>query len=249
MSDFNYNDCLKILFQRIPEIKNLKEPLKSKLADHLKDNLTTCIFEDVVCYYFLDLMKDNSRSSEEIMKRISQLIEDFVTHSENTVRGLGEVGFIEALLAKLEPPSDIEKYLLPHSLEAAKRIGWDIFGLDYRIGWKKAKEWHYPYEKYFGMIPNKPEAKDVKLKEIYDQLYSREDGMPGGVAFMLGQQVKRNKEQTLLPKAKALLDKVIERITDDKRKLSKSDFETAEVIMHNLKDAIKLAEESKKKAL
>jgi hypothetical protein len=240
--------CLEKLFSKVPEIKSLQGDLKEELEYALKAGFGAhIIYQDIFSYYILDLInkKDKTKADKGILSRSFELLEELVNDEDVEVRSVAAFSFIEPLLARLKPTKAIERYMLLKSFELAKEVGWNMYGFDYRVGWRVANEWHSPYTEYFGMIPNKPETKDAGLEEIYDKLYSREDKMPGGVAFMLTAQVRKNMESTLLPKAEVLLGEITERITDTEKKLSKSDFETAEVVMYNLRDAVKLAKDSK----
>ena len=131
-------------------------------------------------------------------------------------------------------------------MELAKEIAWDSFGLDYRIEWKKAKYHRSPYQKYFGIIPNKPKISDKELQDIYDKIYREEihEVMPGGVAWALKKQVEKGKNLTYLPIAEILLCEIIKTIEKKKSLLSQEDLETAKVIMYNLRDSISMAKKS-----
>lgn len=245
MKNFDWNKyCMDALFRKIPEINNLEEPLKSEFDWYKKDDplLTHCIYESVLCPYFLLLIKRDDEQSKDTVKRIVELIEELANHKDFEVRCVAQVSFCEPLLYKLKPPKDIEKYLLPKSLELAKQTGWDIFGLDHRIGWKSAVEWYRPYEEYFGMIANKPDTNDQKLQTIYNQLYDpTHDKMPGGIAQMMKWHAKKGSKQVYLPEAERLLIEITKRIEDKNNPLQESDLETVQVIMYNLRDSIKLA--------
>ena len=207
------------------------------------------IYEDVLCPYFLSLIHKTNKKSQDIAKRIINLIEDLAGHKNIEVRDFIRVGFCEPLIPKLNPCSDIEKYLLPKSLELAKDIAWNRFGLDHRMGWKKAKEWHFPYSEYFGMIANKPTVKDTELQKIYDQVYAAKvsDHMPGGFAQMLKEEVLLDPSGTKLlslKKSEQLLLAITERIKSKDNPLSDNELETAKVIMYNLRDSIFMAKKA-----
>jgi hypothetical protein len=246
MEKFDSNTyAFKKLLQHVPEINNLEGDLKKTFLDHQdhESPLVTLIYEDVLCPYFLSLIKKTDKESKDITKRIINLIEELANHDDFEVRCIAQVGFLERLVHDMNPRKDLEKYLLPASLELAKEIAWDRFGLDHRIEWKKAKYHRFPYEKYFGIIPNKPEVTDKELQDIYDKIYREEihKVMPGGVAWALKKQVEKGKNLTYLPIAEILLCEIIKIIENKKSFLSQEDLETAKVIMYNLRDSISLA--------
>ena len=133
MTGYNFKKyCLEILYEKVPEINNLEEPLKSDLEFHLEDDepLVYCIYEDVVAIYFMQLIKKKDRKSLDIVRRIAELIEEFVEHENFDVRCLVKVGFLESLLSRIEPRKDVEKYLLPKTLEMARAVGKHMYGFD-----------------------------------------------------------------------------------------------------------------------
>ena len=103
MNKFDYNKyCMEQLFHKIPEINNLKGELKKDLDWHLKDSLITCILEEIVCPYFITLIQENNKKNIDIINRIVNLIEEWINHDNLDIRGIAEVSFIEALVAKLK---------------------------------------------------------------------------------------------------------------------------------------------------
>ena len=240
--------CIEQLFHRVPEIRNLEEPLKSYLQNDMNDiiddpDIAHSTYESVLCEYYIQLRKIPTEENKKIMDKIMYLVEDLAGHENYYVRNVIAVSFCEPLIPKLSPYSDVEKHLLPKSLELAKRIAWNRYGLDHRIGWKKAKEWHFPYEKYFGMIANKPIVQDPDLQKIYDQVYEPDvsDYIPGGIPHMLKEEVLAGAKLWSLQKAESLLESITQRIENKERPLSDDELETAKVVMHNLRDSISLA--------
>lgn len=134
MSEFAFSKyCNKKLFETFPELRNLdvKPPMKFSprtyqeiIEDALKDPKYGAhgIYEDAFCPYVLDLIKKNDKESRKKVKKAFELIEELVQHENYDVRCLAEVGFIEGFICKLQPTKDVERYLLPKSLEAAREI-------------------------------------------------------------------------------------------------------------------------------
>ncbi len=146
--EFDFNTyTLDELFKMIPEIKNLTsniklpdyyKPIKDTLEFYMKDPMAYLIYEDVVCPYFLWLIanKDKNKENSLIIARIAKLIDDLLQHEESSVRCVAEVGFLERFVHDLKPTKDVEKYLLPQSLEVAKRVGRNMYGFNWRKGWR-----------------------------------------------------------------------------------------------------------------
>ncbi len=252
MKKFDYSKyCLEQLFKRVPEIKNIKEePLKSDLKWYMEDssdpNVAHGIYESVLCGYYVQLIKNPTEDNKKIMNKIMCLVDDLAGHENYYVRNVIQVSFCEPLIPELSPYSDVEKYLLPKALDLAKEIAWSVFGLDHRMGWKKAKEWYFSYSKYFGMIANKPIVQDAGLQKIYDQVYAPEvsDYIPGGFPQMLKEEVLLGPSGTKLfslKKSEQLFAAITERIEDEDNPLSDDELETAKVIMYNFRDSISLA--------
>jgi hypothetical protein len=249
MKKFDYSKyCLDQLFKRVPEINDLNEPFKSYLKDDIessKDNphIAHSTYEGVLCGYYVQLIKNPTEDNKKIMNKIMCLVDDLAGHENYYVRNVIQVSFCEPLIPELNPYSDVEKYLLPKALDLAKEIAWSVFGLDHRIGWKKAKEWYFSYSKYFGMIANKPIVQDAGLQKIYDQVYAPEvsDYIPGGFPQMLKEEVLAGVKLWSLQKSEKLLLAITERIENKDNPLSDDELETAKVIMYNLRDSISLA--------
>jgi len=249
MAEFDCSKyCMEQLLKKVPEITDLEGDLRQIYLDHLDYEfpLVILIYEDVLCPYFLSLINKSNKKSKDIAKRIINLIEELAEHKNIEVGNFVQVGFLERLVHDIIPRKDLEKYLSPSSLKLAKEIAWNRYGLDHRIGWKKAKEWYFPYSKYFGMIANKPIVQDAELQKIYDQVYAPEvsDYIPGGFPQMLKEEVLLDPSGTKLfslKKSEQLLAAITERIENKDNHLSDDDLETAKVIMYNLRDSISLA--------
>lgn len=243
--------CIDMLFKKIPEISKLEGELKEQLDYCIENDFGSYIYyENVFVYFLVDILKKISTTEQdkELLSRCFQFIEELSSHENFEVRCLSKVGIIESLLDKIKPTRDIEKYLGPNSLQLAKESAWDHFGIDFRIGWQKAKEWHYGYSKYFGMIANKPETGDLKLQEIYNKLYKDSDPIPGGIAQMLKETSKQGrrfyKSEELLKKASSLLTQLTARIENKDNPLPEYEEETAVILMLNLRDSINLVKAS-----
>jgi hypothetical protein len=137
MDEFYNKFCIDILFKNISEIKALQEPLKSRLQYIIINELGAHIYyEDILCPFFLSLLEDETKDSKKIIEKIVLLIEELVKHDDFEVRCVAYVSFIEPLLDKIQPTQSIEKYLLPKSLEKARHIAKDQFGMNPKT-WKK----------------------------------------------------------------------------------------------------------------
>jgi hypothetical protein len=123
---------LDLLFRYVPEIENLDdEKLKAEFEWQKTDPLLPYIvYEDVLCPYYMLLLKRNDKKSKEIAKRIKELIELLANHHEFEVRCLAKVGFLEKLVHDIKPRKLLDKVLLPKSLEMAKSIAKNAYDLD-----------------------------------------------------------------------------------------------------------------------
>ena len=143
MEEFNYSKyCIEQLLQRVPDIHNLDEPIKSYLEEYIGSieddtHVAHGIYEDVVCGYYVQLIKNPTKENKKIIEKIMHLVEDLAGHKNYYVRNVIEVSFCEPLIPELNPYSDVEKYLLPKALALAKSIAMLRFGIDANQGWKK----------------------------------------------------------------------------------------------------------------
>ena len=131
--------CLKKLFDKVPEIKSIKGKLKEELEYDLERGFGAhVIYEDIFSYYVFDLMNKHNRTKQEddTLKRSFELIEELAHDEDIEVRNVAKVSFIEPILGKLQPTKDIEKYLLPKSLQLAMDIGQFRFGFNPKT-WEK----------------------------------------------------------------------------------------------------------------
>lgn len=143
MIKFDYNQyCIEMLFECVPEIKNIDDPeLREDFEWYAKGSplLSHCVYQDVLCKYFLMLIKKKDKKSKEIVNHIVNLIEKLASHGDFQVRCVADVSFCEPLLDQLKPKKDIEKYLLPKSLELARDVGKRMFDLD-PLTWEEKKK-------------------------------------------------------------------------------------------------------------
>jgi hypothetical protein len=124
MTTFNFNEhCNKRLFEEFPELRE-NPKYKETIDDHLTDEETGShgVYEDAFCYYVLDLIQKNDPKDEAKIKHAFGFIEELIQHEDFNVRCIAKVGFIEAFICKLEPTTDIPKYLGSKSLKAAKDL-------------------------------------------------------------------------------------------------------------------------------
>jgi hypothetical protein len=139
MKKFDFNKyCMDLLFKYVPEINQMDEPLKSEFEWYAKDLplRSHSIYESILCPYFLMLIEHTDKKNKDVVSRIINLIEELACNEDFEVRCVASVSFCEPLLAQLKVTKDIEKYLLPKSLQLAREIGKQVFGFDSKT-WKK----------------------------------------------------------------------------------------------------------------
>jgi hypothetical protein len=131
MTTFNYSEyCIERFLQTFSNLKDnpqYKEDVEEALA-HEKG--AHDLYERVLCAYVLNMIKQKKLEDSQKIKEVFQFIEELMQHEDFEVRCVAKVSFIEPLLDKIEPTKEIEKYLGPFSLEAARNIGSFRFGLN-----------------------------------------------------------------------------------------------------------------------
>ena len=127
---FDYSKyCNDKLFATFPELRDNHE-YKKIIRDALDRGETSAhgIYEDVFCPYVLDLIKKGDKESKEKAHKAFSLVEEIINHPNFEVTCIAYVGFIEKFTAEMKPMKDVEKYLSPKSLEAAREIAQKWFG-------------------------------------------------------------------------------------------------------------------------
>ncbi len=140
MSKFDFNSyCMEQLINYVPEINDPNEELGKRYQeyiDYYKEILVYLIYEDILCPYFMDIVKQSDSYSQDTAKRIAKLIDHLLRHKDFNVQCVADVGFLEKLVHDMKPRKDLEKYLLPYSLEIARKVGKTMYGLNPRT-WEK----------------------------------------------------------------------------------------------------------------
>jgi hypothetical protein len=88
--------------------------------------------------------------------------------------------------------------------------------------------------------PNKPNAQDLKLRQIYNELFQQTDKIPGGTMQILKEEFKNGMYyKGHLTKAESRLTQITKRLMDNNNPLSRTDYETAQNVQRLLREAIK----------
>jgi hypothetical protein len=118
--------CKEKLFSEFPEIIYL--PSYKKALELGDDESAGIIFDRIFVPYILNLINKNPKDKN--VKRAFKMIEEMLQHKNFDVMCVAKVEFIEPFLNKIQPTKDIEKYLLPKSLEAARDLARKWFKID-----------------------------------------------------------------------------------------------------------------------
>lgn len=133
MNDFDFRQyCLAKLLETVPEIEQLPRFVKNKDWFYYQGiPLTHAMYEDVLRYYFLELIDKKDLASRRKVKKIAKLIDDLLHHENFQVRCIAEVGFLEGLLSRLDRQKQIAalKCLLPHTLSVFFALKFVDYGI------------------------------------------------------------------------------------------------------------------------
>ena len=132
MEEFDFNQyCNDAFFQYFSKLKdNSLYTLSIKEALERTETGSHGIYEDVLCPYILDIIESNDRFFQKDIDHVFNLIEELITHECFEVRCVAEVSFIERFVHDLKPRRDVEKYLKPASLQAARNVAVERYGIN-----------------------------------------------------------------------------------------------------------------------
>lgn len=127
MEDYNVY-CNQVLVKNFPDL--LETPLYKETVSYYGNQSAGFLYETAFLPYVLDLIKKDNTANKKKIDKAFNLIEEMLGHENFHVRCVAEVEFIEPFVATLEPTKDVEKYLRPKSLAAARDLARKWFKIN-----------------------------------------------------------------------------------------------------------------------
>ena len=118
--------CHEELLKAVPEIIQTKE--YQEVVDYFKDCSAGFIYESALLPYVIKLIQENPKDKK--LDNIFDMIERIIKHDDFDIRCVAKVEFIEPFLLEIKPTKDVEKYLRPKSLAAARELARKWFKID-----------------------------------------------------------------------------------------------------------------------